>query len=121
MAGAGRDTGRRHELTGKRKGAGQRQRKRKRISRTVLAMSRVGTQSKILPKRKRQTGSRRGRRTRRTTTMEGTTPTMEGTGRRQARTKRERKGVQGTVLDVLSMGAQPKKLPQRRTRSSKQC
>ena len=121
MVRAGRDTGRRHELIGKRKGAGQRQRERKRISRTVLAMSRVGTQSKILPKRKRQTGSRRGRRTRRTTTMEGTTPTMEGTGRRQARTKREREGVQGTVLDVLSMGAQPKKLPQRRTRSSKQC
>ena len=43
--------------------------KRKRISRTVLAVSVVGTQSKILPKRKRQAGSRRGRRT---TAMEGT-------------------------------------------------
>ena len=53
VARAGWNTRRRHELAGKRKGTRQGERQRKRISRTVLDVLTMGTQSKELPKRKR--------------------------------------------------------------------
>ena len=110
VARAGRSARRRHEFVGKRKGTRQRKRQRKRVSRTVLDVLTMGTQSKGLPKRKRQTGSRRRRRT----------ATMGRARRRQARTQRERKRIQGTMLDLSPVGTQSKELPQRRTRSDEQ-